>query len=514
MSRGPFSDRSLHFVGVGGVGMSGLAVVTAQLGARVTGSDQVESSNTERVRARGIEPTLGYDAANLPPSAEVIVSSAISESNPELSAARAAGATVLHRGELLGEVSRLKRSIAVSGTHGKTTTCAMIVHVLAACGRDPAYLVGGELRATRMNAEWGEGDWIVVEADESDRSFLHLTRDVAVITNVELDHHATYRSLSDLEEAFAKFAGPAATRITGPGVDLPGSLSYGIDSGESPRSGARRNDVPAALLPESPRGGARRRVSGAVLAGDSSVRCSPEQRSGCAPPETFRLRSSPDVPAALLPELRAHRLELRPLGSRFEVEGVVVDLNVPGRHNVLNALAALAACRAAGVELADAASALAEFAGTGRRFEDRGPTATGARVFDDYAHHPTEVRATLEAARTLGAARLVACFQPHLYSRTRELARDFGRALALADLVVVVDIYPARERPEDFPGVSGLLVAQATADAAGGRPVWWLPSMAAAADRLQRALSEGDVLLTLGAGDVDRLAAALTRERP
>ncbi len=462
MSRGPFSDRSLHFVGVGGVGMSGLAVVTAQLGARVTGSDQVESSNTERVRARGIEPTLGYDAANLPPSAEVIVSSAISESNPELSAARAAGATVLHRGELLGEVSRLKRSIAVSGTHGKTTTCAMIVHVLAACGRDPAYLVGGELRATRMNAEWGEGDWLVVEADESDRSFLHLTRDVAVITNVELDHHATYRSLSDLEEAFAKFAGPAATRITGPGVDLPGSLSYGIDSGESPRSGARRNDVPAALLPE----------------------------------------------------LRAHRLELRPLGSRFEVEGVVVDLNVPGRHNVLNALAALAACRAAGVELADAASALAEFAGTGRRFEDRGPTATGARVFDDYAHHPTEVRATLEAARTLGAARLVACFQPHLYSRTRELARDFGRALALADLVVVVDIYPARERPEDFPGVSGLLVAQATADAAGGRPVWWLPSMAAAADRLQRELSEGDVLLTLGAGDVDRLAAALTREGP
>ena len=444
MSGGPFSDRTLHFVGIGGVGMSGLAVVAAQLGARVTGSDQVESSNTERVRARGIEPALGYDAANLPPSAEIVVSSAISESNPELAAARAAGATVLHRGELLGEVSRLKRSIAVSGTHGKTTTCAMIVHVLAACGRDPAYLVGGELRRTRTNADWGTGDWIVVEADESDRSFLHVARDVAVITNVELDHHATYRSLSDLEEAFTEFAAPADARITGPGVDLPGSLSYGIDSGG----------------------------------------------------------------------LRANRLELPPLGSRFVVEGVTVDLNVPGRHNALNALAALAACRVAGVELAGAAPALASFAGTGRRFEERGVTARGARVFDDYAHHPTEVRATLEAARTLGAPRLVACFQPHLYSRTRELARDFGRALALADLAVVVDIYPARERSEDFPGVSGLLVAQATADSAGGRPVWWLPSMAAAADRLQGLLAEGDVLLTLGAGDVDSLAASLTREHP
>ncbi|MDQ3645040.1 MAG: Mur ligase domain-containing protein, partial [Actinomycetota bacterium] len=201
MSGGPFSDRTLHFVGIGGVGMSGLAMVAAQLGARVTGSDQAETSNTARVRTRGIEPVLGYDAANLPPGAEIVVSSAIPESNPELTAARAAGATVIHRGELLGEVSRLKRSIAVSGTHGKTTTCAMAVQVLVGCGHDPAYLVGGELRSTRTNAAWGAGEWIVVEADESDRSFLHLTPDVAVVTNVELDHHATYRSLSELEEA-------------------------------------------------------------------------------------------------------------------------------------------------------------------------------------------------------------------------------------------------------------------------------------------------------------------------
>ena len=444
MTDGPFSGRSLHFVGIGGAGMSGLAMVVSGLGACVTGSDQADSSYTERLRAAGIEPTVGHDAASLPPGAEVVVSTAIPESNPELAAARAAGATVLHRGELLGEVSRLKRSIAVSGTHGKTTTCAMIVQVLAECGREPAYLVGGELRTTHTNAAWGVGEWIVVEADESDRSFLHLARDVAVVTNVELDHHATYRALSELEEAFAEFVAPAVTRIAGPGVDLEDAISYGIDTGD----------------------------------------------------------------------LRAEDLELRPMGARFVVEGVSVALDVPGRHNVLNALAALGACRAAGVDLAEAAPALAGFAGTGRRFEERGTTAGGARVFDDYAHHPTEVRATLEAAHTLSARRVVACFQPHLYSRTKELARDFGRALALADLAVVVDIYPARERAEDFPGVSGLMVAQSTADAAGGRPVWWLPSMDTAAERLESELGEGDVLLTLGAGDVNRLAGMLTRERP
>jgi UDP-N-acetylmuramate--alanine ligase len=211
--------------------------------------------------------------------------------------------------------------------------------------------------------------------------------------------------------------------------------------------------------------------------------------------------------------LRADALELLPESSRFEVEGAAVELPVPGRHNVLNALAALAACRAAGLGLADAAAALADFSGAGRRFESHGRSKTGALVFDDYAHHPTEVRATLEAARTLAEAqqrRLVACFQPHLYSRTRALARDFGRSLALADVSVVVDVYPARERAEDFPGVSGLLVAEATADAAGGRPVWWLPELELALRMLESQLGEHDLLVTLGAGDVDRVAKGLT----
>jgi len=447
MSGAPFAHRRLHFVGIGGAGMSGLALVSRALGATVSGSDDVDTSYARRLRSHKIDPVIGYDAANLPPDAEVVVSSAIGPDNPELVAAHAAGAAVLHRGKLLGDVSRLKRSIAVAGTHGKTTTCGMLAHALVASGRDPAYLIGGELRSTGTNAAWGEGDWVVVEADESDRSFLELERDVAVVTNVELDHHATYRSRSELDAAFAEFTAPAGLQILGDGVGLPGggpSVTYGIEAGD----------------------------------------------------------------------LRAERVELRPLGSRFLVDGVPVELNVPGAHNVSNALAALAACRAAGVDLAEAAAALAGFAGTGRRFEARGHTPSGATVFDDYAHHPTEVRATLEAARTFGARRVVACFQPHLFSRTRELARDFGRALSLADVVVVVDVYPSREQAEDFPGVSGLLVAAATADAAGGRPVWWLPSIDQAEAMLRAEAREGDLVLTLGAGDVDRLAARLVAGAP
>jgi UDP-N-acetylmuramate--alanine ligase len=278
----------------------------------------------------------------------------------------------------------------------------------------------------------------VIEADESDRSFLALARDVVVVTNVELDHHATYANLGELQETFEEFAEPAAVRVLGPGVELPGdgdAVTFGISDAEP--------------------------------------------------------------------------LTLTAGGSRFVVDGVEVNLQVPGEHNVLNALAALAAVGAAGVPIQEAAPGLAKFTGAGRRFEEHGRTPGGALVYDDYAHHPTEVRATLEAARTLEPHRLVAAFQPHLYSRTQMLARDFGRALALADLVVVLDVYRARERPEDFPDVSGFLVAQSAADAAGGRPVWWMPRLEDAERSLQGELTEGDLLLTLGAGDVDELARRL-----
>jgi UDP-N-acetylmuramate--alanine ligase len=444
MDERPFAGRSLHFIGIGGAGMSGIALVTHTLGARVSGSDRAASPYCARLRAAGIEAAIGHDAANVPKGAEVVVSTAIPGDNVELAAAMAAGATILHRGDLLGELSAMKRTIAVGGTHGKTTTAAMAAHALREAGRGPAFLIGGELRAAGTNADWGPGEWAVIEADESDRSFLKLDREVAVVTNVELEHHATYRSLGELERAFSEFLEPASVRVLGAGVELPGmdgAVTFGVDEGT----------------------------------------------------------------------VRADGLELRPGGSRFRVDGTEVELRVPGRHNVLNALAALAACRAAGVEPPEVAPALQSFTGAARRFEEHGRTDSGALVYDDYAHHPTEVRATLEAARTLRPKRLVACFQPHLYSRTRKLALEFGRALALADVVVVLDVYPARERAEDFPGVSGLLVAGAAADAAGGRPVWWLPRMEDA-ERLVRAeLGEGDLLVTLGAGNVDDLARRLVR---
>jgi UDP-N-acetylmuramate--alanine ligase len=442
MSDAPWAGRRLHFIGIGGAGMSGLAIVALGLGARVSGSDRAESPYTQRLREAGIDPAIGHGAGGLADRPEIVVSTAIPEENPELAAARATGLRVLHRGDLLGEVSRLKRCLAVAGTHGKTTTASMAAHALVTCGRRPAYLVGGEVRSTGTNASWGQGDWVVVEADESDRSFLKLQPDVAVVTNVELDHHSTYRTLPEVEKAFAEFAGPAPTVIAPAGLELrgvPPSVTFGIGAGT----------------------------------------------------------------------VSARELELMPLGSRFSVDGVEVKLRVPGRHNVLNALAALAACREAGLELSEAAPALESFLGAGRRFESHGRTSSGALVYDDYAHHPTEVRATLEAARTLEPQRMVAVFQPHLYSRTKHLAREFGRALALADVVVVLDIYPARENADDYPGVSGWLVAATTSDFSGGRPVYWLPRMQDAEGFLRGELREGDLLLTLGAGNVDELAKRL-----
>jgi len=442
MSDAPWAGRRLHFIGIGGAGMSGLALVARGLGAQVSGSDRAEGPYTERLRQAGIEPEIGHNAGHLASGAEVVVSTAIADDNPELEAARAVGAPVLHRGALLAEVSQLKRCLAVAGTHGKTTTASMLAHMLVTTGRRPAYLIGGEVRSTGSNASWGQGDWIVVEADESDRSFLQLRPEVAVVTNVELDHHATYRTLAEVEQAFAEFAAPVPVVVAPVGLELPAvppGVTFGIETGT----------------------------------------------------------------------LSARDLVLHELGSRFSVEGVPVELSVPGRHNVMNALAALAACREAGLPLEEAAPALASFIGAGRRFEPHGRSEQGARVFDDYAHHPTEVRATLQAARTLNADRVIACFQPHLYSRTKHMARDFGRALALADVVVVLDVYPARERTEDFPGVSGYLVATATADAANGRPVYWLPTLDEAEGLLRRELRDGDLLLTLGAGNVDELARRL-----
>ncbi len=423
----PWEGRRLHFLGIGGAGMSGLAVVSAALGASVTGSDAAETPYLSRVRAVGISPVMGHDAGNLPggkdgfqegDSLEVVVSTAISADNPERAAARERGLRELHRAELLAQVCSLRRCIAVSGTHGKSTTAAMLVRILRAAGLEPSYLVGAELTETGTNAEWGTGEWLVVEADESDRSLLHLHPEIAVVTNLELDHHSTYASRLDLEETMRQFLSQAERVVDWEEPDV------GLDAD----------------------------------------------------------------------------------GSRFAWAGVEVHLPVPGRHNALNAAAALETARLAGVEPAVAAAALADFRPAGRRFERVGETESGAAVYDDYAHHPTEVAATLAAARTLNPRRVVAAFQPHLYSRTAALWREFGAALAAADVCVVLDVYRAREDTADWPGIGGRLIAAAAADAAGGRTVAWLPRLDDAEAFLRAQLRAGDLLLTLGAGNVDDLA--------
>jgi UDP-N-acetylmuramate--alanine ligase len=428
-----WAARRLHFIGVGGAGMSGLALVCDELGSTVTGSDRAGSSYMDRLRAAGIDAVVGHDAAGLPEGVEVVVSTAIGEDNPELALARERGLTVLHRGELLAQLCAEKRLIAVAGTHGKTTTTAMLVWALRKIGADPAFFVGGEvpgISATgAANAGWGEGEWVVAEADESDASFLRLQPEVAVVTNVEMDHHSRWGSLAELHRAFHEFLEPA---------------------------------------------------SGAVLPADGS-----------------------------LADLRAGEA----LGFDATAPGPErVQLAVPGAHNLLNARAALAAVELAGLDLDAAAAALADFPGVRRRLELKGESA-GARIYDDYAHHPTEVRAALSALRELDPERLIAVFQPHLYSRTKALTEEFGAALALADEVAVLDVYPAREAPVgELAGVSGQQGAQAAAERIGGKQVWWLPTAERARAALGPRLSSGQILVTIGAGDIFKLGEALVGE--
>jgi UDP-N-acetylmuramate--alanine ligase len=431
-----WGERRLHFIGIGGAGMSGLALVCHRLGASVSGSDRSDSTYVQRLREAGLEPALGHDASNLPEGAEVVVSTAIDESNPELALARERGQRILHRGELLAELCAQRRLLAVAGTHGKTTTTAMAVWAMRALGADPAFFLGGELPGAGSdggdaNAGWGEGEWVVAEADESDASFLHLRPEVAVVTNVEMDHHSRWGSLAELREAFGQFASGAEGVALGAGLELSTWLG-----GQGP----------------------------APLRFDEA---------GPGPP---------DLP-----------------------------LSVPGSHNVLNARAAIAGLQLAGFDPEAAAGALADFPGVRRRLELKG-RRDGAVIYDDYAHHPTEVRAALEALRGLGPRHLIAVFQPHLYSRTKAMAEELGAALALADEVGVLEVYAAREQPVgELAGVSGLQVAAATADRSGGRPVWWLVDAERAESAIAPRLGEGDVLVTIGAGDIHVLAERLAR---
>jgi UDP-N-acetylmuramate--alanine ligase len=445
-----FADRRLHLVGAGGAGVSALAVVAYAWGAEVSGCDHAESPYLRRLDRLGIPVTVGHDPAHLFPGMEVVASGALPAEHAELEAARALGLPLLHRAELLAEVvAARRRSVCVAGAHGKTTTAAMIAYAAARLELDPTFLVGGEVPQLGGNAGPGASELLVAEADESDGSLTLLRPRVAVVTNVELDHHAHFGSEEELRALFATWTAsvPAdGAVLLGDGVDLP----------------------------------ARARV----------------ERFGVAHEADWQVTG----------------LELAPGRSAFwlqtpEGTPTQVSLAVPGAHNAVNAAGAIAALAAgADADPADAAEALADFRGAARRFEFRG-TVRGARIFDEYSHHPTEVEAAIRTARGERPRRLVVCFQPHLYTRTQALAGRFGQALAAADEVVVTDIYAAREAPID--GVSADLVVRAAAAAGPGVPVTHQRTLDDAAAFLRHRLQAGDLVLTVGAGDVRRVGDLL-----
>ncbi len=447
--------RRFHFVGIGGAGMSALAELLLARGYEVSGCDRRPGPSTARLEALGVEVRAGHgDHAGS--GTALVVTSAVPLDHPEIVTARARGEPVIRRAELLGAVMDGMRGIAVAGTHGKSTTTTMIGAVLEAAGRDPTVLVGGRIRGHEGNARIGGGPWLVAEADEFDRSFLALSPECAVINNLEADHLDTYGTMNALREAFHAFA--ARTREGG-------VVALGVDD----------EDVRRIQLPE------RRRAVTFGLGADADVRGSDVQRR------------------QLQTGFRLHLPGVDPLP---------VLLGLPGVHNVRNALGASAAAWALEVEPDAILRGLAAVEGVERRFEIVHEDAD-ILIVDDYAHHPSEIAATLASARSgWPGRRLVAVFQPHLYSRTRDLAREFGAALSSADLVFVTDVYAAREEP--IAGVSGRLVSDAARTASAEAID---VENGAAADVVAGRLRPGDLVVTMGAGDIDRVARDLARRR-
>jgi UDP-N-acetylmuramate--alanine ligase len=450
----------VHFTGIGGAGMSGIARIMLARGISVSGSDAMPSAMLDDLHALGAQVHVGHAGANLGdlgPGDTLVLSSAIRADNPELAEATRRGLRVMHRAAALASVMAGRRVIAVAGTHGKTTTTSMLTTVLRDCGADPGYVIGGILVETGLGAEDGGGMDFVAEADESDGSFLLLSPDVAIITNVEADHLDNYGSLAEIEAAFATFGGQVSSLV----------LTCADDPGAEA--------VAARLEPQSPR---RVRRYGESVRAD------------------YRLG---DVRSQGLAVSFAVTAERSPFGEIL----AQMTVHVPGRHNALNATAAFAAAVELGFAPPRVTAALARYQGARRRMELKGE-ADGVRVFDSYAHHPTELAADLRAARDISSqGRVIAIFQPHLYSRTRIFADDFGAALGLADQAVVLDVYAAREDPE--PGVTGKLVADAVP---GGRALF-VPDRAQVVPAIVRIAEPGDVVLTMGAGDVTALGPLL-----
>jgi UDP-N-acetylmuramate--alanine ligase len=441
----------IHMIGIGGAGMSGIAEVLKSRGHAVTGSDLKESPYTHRLREAGITIYIGHAAEQVGDADQVVISTAIPKTNPELLEARRRSIPVIPRAAALASILEGARSVAVAGTHGKTTTTSMTAHALKALDEDPTALVGGELNDIGSNVAFGRADLVVAEADESDRSLLQLRPQAAIVTNVEFDHPDFYASLDDVVDTFLKFV-----------ASLPadGHLVVCADDPSCPR-----------LVAEAP-----------------------------CPATTYGLSAG---------NLRAKILTPNSyILSEDSVERGIVELGVYGRHNVLNSLAAAGIARWLGHDAYQAARTLKDFAGVRRRFQLKGERSE-VRVVDDYAHHPTELSATLDTARAtmpLGG-RVIAVFQPHRYSRTRKLYREFGEAFASADAVLVTEVYGAGEMPQ--PGVNGKLIVDALCETREHPEVYYIPQQDDI-PRVLRGLSErGDVVLTLGAGDISRAGEEL-----
>jgi UDP-N-acetylmuramate--alanine ligase len=433
-----WDGRRLHFVGVGGCGMSGLALVAAQLGAEVSGSDAKRSIFTDSLDETGlVSIQIGQSADNVPASGEIVYSSAIRPDNVERATARARGIRELHRSALLAELTRMNRTIAVAGAHGKTTTSALLAYVLDQAGLRPTYIIGGLLRKPAVHARAGGGELLVIEADESDRSLLEYDVDIALITNVDLDHvgdSAGYKTTQDVAEILARFAKGAGQVI-----------------------GSRQ--------------------AAAELSG-----------------------SLPALQVAEPAEVAGHP-------ASFVLDGESYDVSLPGWHNCENAALVVRTATLLGCTPQAIGAALRSFPGLARRFDLRGQMAAGVPVYDDYAHHPAEVAAALKAARSLAAGRVVAVFQPHLFSRTQQFTREFADALTLADVVYLEPVYPAREDPADWGHVSARDIAAAAEP--GGANFRYRPVRSELAAQITAEAQPDDLVILIGAGDITALADQL-----
>ncbi len=442
--------KKLHFVGIGGIGMSGIAEVMNAMGYEVTGSDLAKSEVTDHLEDLGIPVVEGHAPENVAEVDVVVISSAVDQTNPEVIAARERAIPVIRRAEMLGELMRLKFSVGICGTHGKTTTTSMLGHILSVAGFDPTLIVGGRLISLETNAQLGQSDYLVAEADEYDRSFLKLFPSIAVATNLEPEHLDCYRDFRDLCESFAEFLNR---------VPFYGSVVYNADN---PGLRAIMADVKRPLV--------------AFGFGEHA-------------------------------QVRGLNKEVQRRGGSFEmtVDGEklgTIALNTPGEHNLENALAAATCAWDMDVDFELIRQALAEFSGVARRFEIKG-VARGVTVVDDYAHHPTEVAAALATARGYADGRVIAIFQPHLYSRTRYFYREFAAALGAADEVILAEIYPSREAP--IPGIDSGIILDVMREA-GKTPAQYEPRFDTIPEIVTELAHSGDVVMTIGAGSVYRLA--------